>query len=184
MSNIEMTQPMNIIPSLETDRLIMRSFRSSDVEPMVSFFASDESRFYGGPLDRSQSWRRTATYAGQWLLNGYGEWALESKENGNFVGFCGPWYPPDLPEPEIAWALLPEFYGHGYATEAAQRALQFVYQELGWSTAMSLIEAENEASIRLALRLGAKFEKNYTEHGWNAQIYRHLPPDEFCERAA
>ena len=169
------------IPVLETERLIMRSFEKSDVQPMLAFFADEESRFYGGPLEAGQAWRRVATYAGQWLLNGFGEWALELKESGQFVGFCGPWHPPDLPEPEIAWALLPEFYGKGYATEAATRVLIYVYRDLGWTTAMSLIEAENQASIRLAERLGAKFERNYQEYGWDAQIFRHLPPDHFLK---
>lgn len=175
---------MTEIPVLETSRLVLRPFCRDDFEPMAAFFAGGESRFYGGPLDFAQAWRRLATYAGQWLLNGYGEWALELKETGEFIGFCGPWFPPDLPEPEIAWALLPAHYGRGYAAEAAARALQFVYGELGWSTAMSLIEAENAASIRLAERLGARYERDYREHGWNARIYRHLPPAEFLERAA
>ncbi len=176
-----MTASQVHIPVLETERLIMRSFGQDDIEPMVEFFADEESRFYGGPLDKPEAWRRAATYAGQWLLNGYGEWALESKETGQFVGFCGPWHPPDLPEPEIAWALLPDYYGNGYASEAAKRALRYVYHDLGWPTVMSLIEAENVASIRLAERLGARFERDYKEHGWNARIYRHLGPENFME---
>ena len=175
---------MTDIPVLETDRLILRGFRKSDVVPMTAFFAGEESRFYGGPLDEAQAWRRLATYAGQWLINGFGEWALESKETGDFVGFCGPWYPPDLPEPEIAWALLPEHYGRGLAAEAAKRAIRYVYEDLGWSTAMSLIEPANEASIRLATCLGASFERDYLDHGWNARIYRHLPPTRFLQEAA
>ena len=168
------------IPVLETERLIMRGFGGQDVEPMSRFFASEESRFYGGPLDKGQAWRRLATYAGQWQLHGHGEWAIELKQTGAFAGFCGPWSPPDLPEPEIAWALLPEFYGKGYAAEAARRAIQFVYDDLKWPTVMSLIEANNLPSIRLAERLGAHYERDYREHGWDARIYRHLDPVAFA----
>ncbi len=175
---------MTQVPVLETERLIMRSFQQSDIAPITSFFAGEESKFYGGPLDQAKAWRNLAIYAGQWSLNGFGEWALERKQSGEFVGFCGPWYPPDLPEPEIAWALLPTHYGNGYATEAANRALQYVYQDLGWPTAMSLIEAENRASIRLAERLGAKFEQNYRKHGWDADIYRHLSPENHAKRCS
>ena len=173
---------MTDVPVLETGRLIMRAFQPSDVEPMFAFFADEGSKFYGGPLDRAEAWRRLASYAGQWQLNGFGEWALQHRQSGKFLGFCGPWFPPELPEPEIAWALMPDSYGHGYATEAANRALQYVYQELGWSSAMSLIEPANDASIRLAGRLGATFEKPFREGGWDARIYRHLSPAEHAER--
>ncbi len=70
------------------------------------------------------------------------------------------------------------------AAEAAKRAIRYVYEDLGWSTAMSLIEPANEASIRLATRLGASFERDYLDHGWNARIYRHLPPTRFLQEAA
>ena len=49
---------------------------------------------------------------------------------------------------------------------------------------LSLIEPANEASIRLATRLGASFERDYLDHGWNARIYRHLPPTRFLQEAA
>ncbi len=178
-----MTKALNI-PTLETPRMVMRGWQSSDIEPMIAFFANDESKFYGGPFNEAEAWRRVASYAGQWQINGIGEWVLEHKDSGEFLGFCGPWFPAEYPEAEIAWALLPQHYGHGYAYEAAVRAIQYVYQDLGWTTVMSLIEAANTASIKLATRLGAEFEKPFRENGWDAQIWRHLPPTKFLERFA
>lgn len=172
------------IPVLETDRLIMRSFRAEDFGPMSAFFADERSFYYGGPLSAGDAWRRLATYAGHWVLNGYGEWALEEKASGAFVGFCGPWKPGDMPEAEIAWALLPEHYGKGFALEAAKRALQHVYDVLKWPTAMSLIEPGNAASIRLAERLGAKAESKMEIYGREAVVYRHLPPKMLQEQFA
>jgi RimJ/RimL family protein N-acetyltransferase len=170
------------VPSLETERLIMRSFKSDDFEPMAAFFAGADSFYYGGPLDRSEAWRRLATFAGHWVLNGYGEFALEEKATGAFVGFCGPWKPAGATEPEIAWALLPDYYGKGYAGEAAKRAIKYVYEDLKWSTVMSLIESGNTSSVRLAERLGAKAETSVEIYGREAVIYRHLPPTAFAEQ--
>ncbi len=172
------------VPVLETERLIMRSFRGEDFGPISGFFADERSFYYGGPLSAGDAWRRLATYAGHWVLNGYGEWALEEKASGAFVGFCGPWKPADMPEPEIAWALLPEHYGKGFAFEAAKRALRHVYEALNWPTVMSLIEPGNAASIRLAERLGATAERKMEIYGREAVVYRHLPPDLLKEQFA
>ncbi len=169
---------MTQVPVLETERLIMREISSSDIDAFAAFFAADESRFLGGPVDREKAWRKLSLFAGQWSLNGFGEWALEVRESGEFAGLCGPWYPEGWPEQEIAWALMLGHYGKGYATEAANRALQFAYQNLGWTTAISLIDRANTASIRLAQRLGAKFERECPVHGSPGSIYRHLGPDE------
>jgi len=93
------------IPTLETDRLIMRPFQESDFEPMAAFYGSDVSSFYGGPCDREEAWRKFAVYPGHWSLRGYGPWALEEKATGAYVGLSGLWYPENWPEPELTWAL-------------------------------------------------------------------------------
>lgn len=175
---------MTDVPVLETERLIMRAFRREDFAPMAAFFADERSFYYGGPLPAGDAWRRLAAYAGHWVLNGFGEWALEEKNTGRFVGFCGPWHPADMPEPEIAWALLPDHYGKGYAFEAASRALRYVYEDLKWPTVMSLIEPDNAPSIRLAERLGATAEKTLEIYGRDAVVYRHLSPDMLLEKTA
>ena len=175
---------MKAIPTLETERLIMRSFAGGDLDSMTEFFADEGSFYYGGPLKAEDAWRRLATYAGHWILNGFGEWALEEKSSGKFVGFCGPWKPAGYAEPEIAWALLKRYYGKGYAREAAVMALKFVYETLGWPTAMSLIEPGNAPSVKLAERLGAKAESRFDIYGREAVIYRHLPPAAFLEQFA
>lgn len=164
------------IPTIESERLIMRDFRDADFEPMADFFASDISSFYGGPCDRADAWRKFAVYPGHWTLRGYGPFAIEVRETGAFAGICGPWYPEGWPEPEITWALVPDHHGKGYATEAAQRALRFVYEDLSWPTVVSVIANANHASTRLALRLGAIFESKLENRYGTASLYRHPRP--------
>jgi RimJ/RimL family protein N-acetyltransferase len=91
------------IPEFETPRLKLRAFRNEDFEPMAMFYASEVSRPYGGPCSRDEAWRKFAVYSGHWVLRGYGPWALEAKDSGQFVGLCGLWFPEGFPEPEISW---------------------------------------------------------------------------------
>jgi RimJ/RimL family protein N-acetyltransferase len=163
-------------PTLETERLILRGFRPDDVDSFAGFYASEASRFVGGPEDRFNTWRRLASYAGCWSLRGYGKFVVEEKASGSAVGIVGPWYPEGWPEPEIGWTVLPAFEGRGYATEAAARAITFAYDELGWTTAMSAVFPGNERSFRLAERLGAKREGAAEVKPYGMlEIFRHLP---------
>jgi RimJ/RimL family protein N-acetyltransferase len=166
----------SLIPTIESDRLILRSFTEPDFESMVRFYASPISKFYGGPCDRQDAWRKFAAYPGHWILRGYGPWALEVKETGEFVGLCGPWFPDGWIEPEITWALVPEHHGRGYATEAAARALRAAYEDHGWTTAISVIAVENAASAAVAVRLGATLESEVMYRYGAGHVYRHRSP--------
>lgn len=171
-------------PTLETTRLVMRGFAPGDVETFADFYASDASRFVGGPENKVATWRRISAYAGCWFLRGYGKFVVEEKASGRTVGIVGPNYPEGWPEPEIGWTLLPEFQGRGYAGEAARRAITYVYDELGWNTVMSAIFPGNERSFALARKLGAVDEglKEVPPYG-SLYVYRHLPPREFRAKA-
>lgn len=164
------------IPVLETERLLMRPFRSEDFEPMAGFYASEISSFYGGPCDREEAWRKFAMYPGHWTLRGYGPWALEEKASGAYVGLTGLWYPENWVEPEITWALVEAHHGKGYATEAAEASLQAAYELFGWTTAVSVVALDNTASARVAERIGATNEGEIAYRYGTANLWRHRPP--------
>ena len=166
------------VPLLESERLIFRAFTEDDFKPMARFFADPVSVFYGGPCGRDDAWRKFAAYPGHWALRGYGPWALEYNVRGAFVGLCGPWYPEGWIEPEITWALVPEYHGNGFATEAARRALRSAYEDFGWTTAISVISLDNPASAAVAVRVGAKIEATVNYRYGAAHLYRHASPSE------
>lgn len=167
-----------LIPTVQTERLTLRPIVDSDAKAMEGFFADESSKFYGGPCDAAMTWRRMATYAGSWVLRGYGPFAIERRGDGAFVGVCGPWYPEGWAEPEITWALTPEARGYGYASEAAEAALRFAYNDLGWETAVSVVAVENAASSAVAERIGACYESDLDYVYGPARLYRHLLPGE------
>ena len=167
---------MQAIPTLESERLVLRAFRQDDFEPMAAFFADPVSATYGGPCARDEAWRKFAVYAGHWALRGYGPWALEEKASGAYVGLAGLWFPEGWVEPEITWALVPGHHGKGYATEAARRSLQSAYEDFGWLTAVSVVLSTNPASMAVAQRLGAQHESTIPFRAGQAHVYRHAGP--------
>jgi len=143
---------------IETERLILREIDPErDFEGWARTHADEETvRFTGGKiLDRNTAWRNMASVIGHWHIRGYGFFSVESKETGAWVGRVGPWYPMGWPAPEIGWTILREHWGNGYATEAAQASLDYVFNTLGWPSVIHAILVGNEASIAVAEKLGS-----------------------------
>jgi RimJ/RimL family protein N-acetyltransferase len=168
------------IPTLETERLVLRGWLESDAQDYAELYGDVEtSQFIGGPLSPSDAWRMVAQRIGQWHLRGFAMFAVEEKSSGTFVGHCGPNFPEGWPEREIGWGFIKRFHGQGLATEAAIAALHYAYQALGWDTAVSLVDPMNTPSAKLARRLGAKYERTEQVTSFTADVYRHLPPSDF-----
>lgn len=167
------------IPTLETERLILRAPQPGDFEGLCAFYADARSHFVGGPKTADQTWRMLATEIGHWPLRGYGRFSVEEKSSGAFVGIIGPWNPHGWPEAELGWDLMNGFEGRGYATEAALAARDYAYSTLGWTTAISLVAYGNDGSARVAQRLGATHERDFTHEMFGEmQIWRHPAPQE------
>ena len=96
---------------------------------------------------------------------------IAPRPSGAFVGRVGLHYPEGWPEPEIGWALAHRYWGRGYAFEAATAALRVAFATLDWSRAVSLISPPNLRSIRLAERLGARFERRLVVRGHELSLY-------------
>ena len=166
------------IPVLETERLRLRGWRLDDHAPFSEFLASEATAaFVGGACGPDDAWRRLAGQLGHWALRGYGSWAIEEKATGRWVGYGGLWFPHGWPEPELMRGLAANAHGRGYATEAARRAREFAYRQLGWRTLVSCIAPANLPSQRVASRLGAVHERDIELRGLPAGLYRHPGPE-------
>jgi len=167
--------PRELMVTLETDRLILRMLRDSDFDAYAEMCADPEVMRYigdGQPLDRAMAWRNLAMMVGHWSLRGYGFWAAEERSSGVLVGRIGLWNREGWPGFEIGWMLRRPFWGRGYATEGARRALQFAFTQLDRPHVISLIRPGNFASIRVAERLGERRLDTTEVMGKPALLYR------------
>ncbi len=165
-------------PIIESEKLILRGPQIQDSEPVISFL-QDETRAkgFGHIPERGEAWRWFALNVGHWHIHQYGYFTVE-KKSGEIAGISGIWNPETWPEPELGWVLFEGFEGKGLAFEASSRVRQWAYEELKFTTLTSNITPYNIRSIRLAERLGAKFEHSYDNSNMGKTfLYRHPNPD-------
>ncbi|MCP5073264.1 MAG: GNAT family N-acetyltransferase [Rhodobacteraceae bacterium] len=170
---------MTPIPTIETERLILRGPVESDFEALATFFADEpRSAGFGGPLNREEAWRWFASSIGHWELRGYGFWTIEERATGAVCGITGVWFPEGWPEPELGWVIYANFEGKGIAKEAAVAARYHAYRHFGFVTLSSNILPGNTRSVALAERMGAVYERTYENvtHGTEF-VYRHPAPE-------
>lgn len=166
----------HLVPEqIDTDRLRLRQFKEADWVDLHHYYASEEATRFtvGRGLSEGETWRAMCSMIGHWQVRGYGPYALEERSSGTVIGTVGFWYPNDWPGPEIKWALAPAYWGKGYASEAARAVQKVGRTYLPDISLISFIHAKNEASIRLALAIGAEFEKEVLFRGARWNIYRH-----------
>ena len=161
---------------LETERLVLRPFRESDLDayadlcadPMVMKFLNAT----GSTISRADAWRQMAMYLGHWELRGFGTWAVVERATEEFVGRVGLHYPEGWPDRELGWTIASKFWGRGYATEAARASITHAFTTLGWTHLVSRIHPENHRSARLAERLGYRAHGTAEVVGLKLTMYR------------
>lgn len=164
-----------MIPDLDTERLRLRAPRLDDLDGYARMYADpDVMRFLenGVPLDRAAAFRSMALHLGHWQLRGYGQWTLQERTTGAFVGRAGLWQPEGWPGLEVGWTLDRAFWGHGYATEAGRAAIDYAFNVLQADEVISLIRPGNTASIKVAERLGETYHRTIQLLGSEACVYR------------
>jgi RimJ/RimL family protein N-acetyltransferase len=150
---------MSSCPTLTTERLALRPFRAEDLDPFFAVMTTDEVRaslHVPDDYSRGAAWGSLSAFAGLWELRGLGQWALEERATGRFIGRAGLYWrvEDDWPGVEVGWMLDPAVWGSGYATEAGARAVRYGFEELGEKTLHSVILPENARSAAVARRLG------------------------------
>jgi RimJ/RimL family protein N-acetyltransferase len=157
---------------LETSRLLLRRWRSTDLEPFAAVTAQPEVMRYihdGSTLDRAATAERLAAYRQHWDEHGFGLYAVEIKETGELAGFTGLAVPAFLPEimpaVEIGWRLGRAHWGRGLATEAARRVVTHARAGLGLRRLVSIHVVGNDASARVMVKLGMTLERETVQPG-------------------
>ena len=163
-----------MIPTLTTNRLILRSFCANDLEPYMGLVGDREVMRYigtGVTLDRMNAFHSVASILGHWQLRGYGLWAVEERATGALVGRIGFYNPEGWPGLEIGWLLGRAHWGKGYATEAAQACLKWGFDTQNMQDVISCIQPKNAPSIAVAERLGERLLREDRLQGIPVLIY-------------
>lgn len=161
-------------PTLETNRLILRPFREADVEPLYALMQDpDVVRYIGDRRvpTRQECWRGIAGWIGHWALRGYGLWAVEERESGEFIGRIGLINPVDWPGPEVGYTIGKRWWGRGYATEGARAAMDWGFERVGFDELISLIDPGNTASVGVATKLGETLRGETELFGHRVLVY-------------
>jgi RimJ/RimL family protein N-acetyltransferase len=157
---------------LETERLILRSFRPADAEDLAAY-RSDPA------VARYQSWEAPYSLAkAKAFVDALepirpgtpGEWyqlALQLKASGQLIGDCAFLVLVEVSQQaEIGFTLARAYQGQGYMTEAARRLLDYLFETFALHRVCAICEVENAASARLLERLGMRREACYVESVW------------------
>jgi RimJ/RimL family protein N-acetyltransferase len=162
----------------ETERLKFRRILDTDFEEWTKLFDHPDSiRFLGmqdlkTPQEMTQKW--FDKMASRLQNDEGGLNVLIDKSTGRLVGQCGLLMQELDGEQrlEVGYAILPEFWGKGYASEASQKCRDYCFQNDFWPDLISIIHIENVGSQRVAKKNGMKIEKSLDD-------YKGMPIDVF-----
>ena len=148
---------MDAAPVIETERLLLRVPQRVDFDRYAELLADEQAcRYIGGHQPRAAAWRKFLQMPGAWAVQGFAMFSVVEKATGLWLGQAGPWRPEGWPGNEVGWAFHPQAWGRGFASEAAQAAMDWAFSELGWDTVVHCIDPANIPSQRLAMRLGSR----------------------------
>jgi RimJ/RimL family protein N-acetyltransferase len=155
---------------LQTERLNLRTVTPEDA-PFYLELVNDPSwiRYIGDRGLRTVAAARTAIVDGPMAMFdklGYSLYVVERREDGKAMGMCGLIKRDILPDTDIGYAISPQFWGHGYAHEAAAAVVAHARGPLGLPRLLAITSPDNAASQKLLLKLGMGFVKSTRLEGW------------------
>ena len=149
---------------LQTQRLILRGWRQSDLEPFAQMNADAEvMKYFPATLSRQESDALVERIENHHQAHGFALWAMEERSTGAFIGFIGLNVPKFqahfTPTVEVGWRLARKFWGQGYATEGARRAISYGFDDLDLTEIVAFTAQSNLRSIAVMKRLGMTYQE-------------------------
>lgn len=146
---------------ITTDRIILRQWTEDDIPLFAEMSASTTvMRYYPSPLSAEEAEAHVRKWMGEIDNRGWGLWAAENRDSGEFMGLIGlqdrPTGLPFSPCVETGWRLREKFWGKGLATEGANAALAYGFTSLGLKEIVSFTSTVNTPSSSVMERLHMK----------------------------
>jgi RimJ/RimL family protein N-acetyltransferase len=156
-----MEHVMTPILQLESARLLLRQWRDEDLPAFAAMCADEQvMRYFPETLSRLQSAAVIGRIRGHFAEHGFGLWALERKDSGEFIGFTGllevGFEAPFAPAVEIGWRLAREHWGLGFASEAAWTCLRCGFGQLGLDEVVAFTAQPNLPSEKVMQAIGMR----------------------------
>lgn len=145
---------------IETARLRLRMFRWEDLDALAALFADPEVMRYvadGKPAGRDIAEKGITSIIEHWRRHGFGRWAVEDKQTGEFLGYGG--LRSLFDQPEVVYHFAKAHWGKGFATELGRASLRFGFAERGFARVVAIARPANAASIHVMKKIGMRFEK-------------------------
>ena len=148
---------------LETERLLLRPFTTDDVPFILTLLNEPSFLQYIGDkkvrnLDDARQYLSNGPIA-SYERNGFGLGLVELKETQTPIGMCGLLKRDELPDPDIGFAFLPDFWNKGFAFEAAAAVMKDAQERLKLGRILAIVNPDNYPSMKLLERLGLNFER-------------------------
>jgi RimJ/RimL family protein N-acetyltransferase len=150
---------------LETERLILRTWKESDLDAMCEINQDPMvMEYFPAIQDRMTTQKFLEKVKAHYEEHGYSLYACERKDSAECIGFIG-LFIPDFqshftPANEIGWRLSSKHWGQGFATEGAKAVLDYAFKDLKLDEIVSFTSLENEKSIRVMKKIGLKHNSN------------------------
>lgn len=147
---------------LESERLKFREMTLNDVDHLMEIFSDPVAmQYYPSTFPREIAAKWIEANQAFYREHGVGLWICELKETGEFVGQCGiiPQVVDGQPEMEVGYLFVRNHWGKGLATEAAMAARDYGFYTMGFPRLVATIFHRNTPSMKVAERIGMKFEK-------------------------
>jgi len=150
-------------PIIRTNRLILRQWNSTDLEPFANLNADPRVReFFPGLQTKEESDRSVSIMADHIQKYGWGFWATSLIETGEFIGFIGledvHFKAEFTPAVEIGWRLAFKHWGKGYATEGAVASIAYGFNTLNLDEIVSFTAVKNVRSRSVMERIGMHYD--------------------------
>lgn len=168
---------MNVI--IETSRLLLRTFTEEDavriyelnLDPDVTRYTADPVRDLNHAKEILEK-----TILPQYTLYNHGRWAVHTKPEMQFIGWCGLKTRPEMKEIDLGYRLIKTAWGRGYATEAAFACLQYGFQRLALKRIVGRALPDNTASLRVLEKCGMTYIGEQVVEGLLHKTYEALHP--------
>jgi ribosomal-protein-alanine N-acetyltransferase len=154
------------VPIIITPQLTLRALENSDVKSLYRIYQTEGAlQFFPNP--QPPPIERLGQFINHqqdhWKKHAYGNWAITLPGKTEIIGWAGLQYLPETGETEVGYLLDRQFWGRGFATQAAWASLQFGFERFDFDKIIGLVHPDNLASQRVLEKCGLNFidEKVY-----------------------